>query len=228
MARTLASMRAEVRQRADMENDDDLVTDSEIDAFIKASTRTLTRALVARGLLSQAGPGVTSQTTALVAGQDTYFGLETYAVVGVDVDYGNGFVPLRRLPWAERGRGTDQWRRHGTSLRYVLVDNGLGVLNVMLDPAPEQAGTLRVWYTSIVVVTGSGPEFDDTTGLDEFIVCDAAAKCLEKEGSDAAHLYRRCAIVLDDLAVAADKDQGEPPRIQDTERPDWDLYGWTD
>ncbi len=215
MARTLASMRTEVRRRSDMEADDSFVTDAEVDAFIAASARALVRKLASYGLPASTFSGVATQTTALVSGQATYFTLEPAYVVAVDVDHGLGYRPVRRLPHGERG-GHDlltSWR--GSPLRYTIVDQGAGSTSVELDPAPTEAGTLRVRYVAAVTITGSGAEFWDNQGLDEWIVCDAAMKCLEKEGSDTSALRARRDEITDDLRAIGDMDGNEPPKIAD-------------
>ena len=64
---------------------------------------------------------------------------------------------------------------------------------LLLDPAPDAEYTVTVYYIPFPpdLTTNANQNLLGYYGLQEYVVCDAAAKCLEKEETDARHLWAR-------------------------------------
>jgi hypothetical protein len=129
--------------------------------------------------------------------------LDIYKILGVSANIDGRLRPLRRFAVheIERLNDTPGWSGYGL-VRYQFSTNvnkagdygGGQYRQVSFTPVPSAAHTVVIYYVpSPVVSVGGGATFRflHYAHWDEYIVVDAAAKILEKEESDAGHLYGR-------------------------------------
>lgn len=238
--RTLADLVTQVRRRADMENTT-FVTDEEIEQYVQDAMGDLWDILIEAAGPEHFTSSLSITTTAGVA----QYQLDT-DIAGMGVGY--TFEPLRiyktiALEILEEG----QYRPLSPGGFYSRPDSALPfdsqhaeyfltssqdeggyqkrVLN--LRPTPQAAYSLRLLYIPIpmeLLSVGSdmgGMTFQSFTGWDEFIITDAAAKCLEKEESDSRPLLSRRANAEARIrlhAMSMNQESGGRVRNVDAER----------
>ena len=181
MSITLAEIRVQSRQRADMENST-LVSDSELNSFINNSIAEL------HDVLSEAYGSeyfVKSTTGSIVDGTEDYaLPSDLYEVRGVDVRIGtDNWLNVRRFNFNERNRfqSFNVWDVFGLSTaRYRVVGN-----NLKFSPVPDRAAEYRLWYVPLATkLVNDGDSLNDFNAYSEYVIVDAAIKMLQKEESD--------------------------------------------
>ncbi len=191
MARTqtLAQLRTRVRERCDMENST-FISDAEMNRYIDQSYATLFSKLVdATPDMYIREATITGATdTADYALPDDFYG--TYAIEQV---MGSGYNPLTRIDSSEAylyeaGSGGNACAYHYTATS--SADQAAS--KVRLIPTPVTGETYRHKYIYAPTVLDSDAEIvDGVAGWEEWIVLDAAIKCLAKEESSTAILERQ-------------------------------------
>lgn len=229
-ARTLAQLRASVRQRADIEGVT-TYTDPEIDGYINDSIADLHRKLVRAW-----EDDYTDETTfATVVGQEAYdlSGVGPLHVRAVELLVGASAKPRPLDRWNFTNRSEyDRGTNGGRPAAYRLV--GLEAIRIL--PVPDAVHTIRVWYvpgpTTLVLDTD---EYDGRSGFEEYVVADAAIKVGIKEEADVRALVaERAQALADIMATAKVKDANRPDTVLDVESaqarashhsryPEWDL-----
>jgi len=186
MAKNLSYLRDQVRQKADIENDGQHVSDTEVDAYINDSIRRLHSGLV---------DGTDGQLFAKNAGVLTKIGTYSYQLpsdfsqlVSVDVKHGTNYIrSIQSDPqdYAQltqlTGRSLYQERNH--FLRWSL-EQGRGELFIF--PEPTNTSDVAVQYVppapklSLDTDTLTWPDF-----WHQWVVFDAAVQCLNKAENQA-------------------------------------------
>ena len=94
--------------------------------------------------------------------------------------------------------------------------------NLVFSPQPEGVTNVRVWYIptaqqfSSATPATSTTTFDDYNGYAEYVVVDAAIKCLQKEESDVSVLRAQKVEMRRRIEEAADnRDAGSPLSVTD-------------
>ena len=94
--------------------------------------------------------------------------------------------------------------------------------NIVFTPQPDAIHSVRVWYIptaqqfSSTTPATSTTTFDDINGYAEYVVLDAAMKCLQKEESDVSVLYAQKKDMKRRIEEAADnRDAGSPLSVSD-------------
>ncbi len=222
-SRTLANLRSDVRQRADMVNSG-FCSDSEINEYINQSIAELYDLL-----LTSYGDDyyTTSATLSWLANTDTlptpsdFYKLSTLEYSDSDRRY-----PLDRLAFADlrKRRRSAGWSTSSLP-RYSLVG---GVF--VVDRVPTSNQTLTCWYVPAPLrLANDSDTFDGISGWEEYVVCDAAAKCLEKEESDASALLSRKLMLKQRIEQASPtRDTGNPPTVRDVYRSTLDWWDCDD
>lgn len=209
---TLAEIRTRARQRADMQ-DSTFVTDSELNGYISASYAVLYERLVLSGIAYFES----TQTINVVAGTNLYALPSNHmSTVGVDWVRSSGkFLPLRRLMVRERDTFQEPAER---AVAYRLVGN-----SIQLYPDPSSAQTYRhIYVPAPADLTLDTDTVDGVSGWEEFIVNDAARKCLMKEESDTSALEREIDRNLSRLDEARlNRYVADAPRIGDEDDRDF-------
>lgn len=213
---TLAQLRTAVRQRADMVNST-FITDSELNGYINNSIAELYDLI-----LQKYGNDyfVSSSNFNLVSGTDSYtLPADFLKLIGVDLALAsNDFITLKPFMFSERNRYTSTSLRgyYGASFyRYRLRGN-----NIIFNPIPNVTNQITVWYVPRpTTLTSDSDTFDGYNGWEEYVIVDAAIKCLQKEESDVSVLLaQKKALEVRIEEAAGNRDAGFSPRIVDTRR----------
>jgi hypothetical protein len=209
MILTLAQIRTQARQRADMEISQ-FVTDSELTNYVNSSIAELYDILVSRFedyyILD------TPQTVANGASELT-IPADFYKLKGLDYDVGGGqYETVRSFQFVERNETFDPGFGTLPRMRYRVLGSV-----IKLTPPEFAPGNYRIWYiprfTPLVL---DADTFDGINGWTEYVVVDCAIKMLNKEESDASAFREQKQKLLDRIeAMAADRDAGEPQTIVD-------------
>ena len=219
---------ARVRQRADME-DNLFVSDVEVQTYINAGIAELHDLLV-----QTYGQDyyVSSKTFNTAADKDTYPINDStsteninitdfYKLRGVDAKInGSDYFTIRPFNFNERNlyNNWGTWSLLGlTNVRYRMVGG-----NVVFTPTPDGVTAVRIWYipTAQQFTAGtpstSTDTYDDINGYAEYVVIDAAIKCLQKEESDVSVLLKQKADMKRRIEEAANnRDAGHPISVSD-------------
>lgn len=220
--RTMANLIADVRLRADNQ----VFADADITEFINQSIADFTDMLVVNDGASYFQKEVTFTTTANVATVSlASVASDFYKVVGVWWQISSGFAPIKRYSQMESEAIVPSagWFYNGSV--WYNIEAG----NIRFVPTPLTAHTIKLKYIPYavrIVSGGAGDPLDGVNGWEEWVIVDAALKCLEREGADPQELQplmarrdRKEQRILE----AIERDQSEPARIQDVVaiRNDW-------
>lgn len=190
--RTLGNLRADVRQRADLVSSQ-FVTDAEVNENINQSIAELYDLIVSiRGsdYFEKVAPTITTTSNVGLYALPPDF----YQLIRVEANLSGFIVPLLAFTQAE----------HGVLSQYP-VQSGQSII-VKYVPLP-----LRL--------VSDADTFDGFGGWEEYVVVDAAMKCLEKEESDTGALALRLAKMTARIQnMAPNRDGWQPSRRQDMRR----------
>lgn len=187
-SRSLSDLVEQVRQRSDMEHSE-FVSDSEIATYVQASWGELYDLII-----SECGPQHFVAFDVYTQGTDDP-AVDYYKVIEVNVKDEGRWIPVqpRNFPGLDRGDG-----KVAHSLRaveYTVTSDASRVRSITFLPSLPDGTEVMVTYVPLpwsIDNTASGV-LQGFSGWEEYVVCDAAAKCLEKEESNAQHLYMRTA-----------------------------------
>lgn len=217
---SLAQLILAVRQRADMEHST-FVADTELTSYINQSLFELYDLLVEK----YGADYYTDSSTITTDGTNERFAMPAtlYKLMGVDllISGGNSYITLKPFMMSERNRFTfaNTQATFGTlsNLRYRMSGGYL-----WLTPKPAAGQTLRIWFVPrMAPLADPSDEFDGFSGWTEYVIVDAAIKCLQKEESDCGLLMAQKEGLIKRIEVAAaDRDVGSPKRVADTQSVD--------
>jgi hypothetical protein len=223
---TLAQLRTAIRQRADMVNST-FISDAELNSYINQSYFELYDLLVQKygdnyyvASPLQFDCDGSSQQYALPNGTN-YDGADPfYKLLGVDLQLGNqqdSFVTLKPFNFSDRNRyavPNFQSFYGVTNLRYRLNGD-----NIWFTPIPASNQTIQVWYVPrLTQLTDDADTCDGISGWTEYIICDAAIKCLTKEESDpSVFMAQKQALIQRIEAAAENRDAANPATVADTQ-----------
>lgn len=219
---TLSSIRTQARQRADMVNSS-FVTDSELNGYINNSAAELYDLLV-----QKFGNDYYLSTSNITAdGTNDQFSLPTdfYKLVGVEIQVtGNDWITLRPFMFQERNRYSTAISRtiYGvTDIRYRVQGS-----NMRFAPIPTANQVFRLWYVPVITTLVSDSDtLDGVNGYEEYVIVDAAIKCLQKEETDCSVLLTQKQALIKRVEEAAEnRDSGGGDRISDVRRTDYDRF----
>lgn len=225
MARTrrLEDMRNEVRDRADIENSQH-ITDAQINRYINQSGAALHAILVEHcedefielfsGTTSAASGNLTSISLGAVPEESN----GAYKIVAVELEVSGRRRHIERWSWQTHGALIDQSNSGSLDFRYRWVSYTLQII-------PGCPTATPYWVYAIppfVDLTDDDDTLDGRDGWEEWIVIDAAVKCLLKEESDTRPLVAERTEVLERVkSQMKARDFARPDRVQDTERRSW-------
>lgn len=219
---TLAELRTATRQRADMVNSQ-FVSDIELNGYINQSYFELYDLLI-----QKYGDNyfVANPYQFVTDGQNNFFNLpgDFYKLLGVDLALGStldSFVTIRPFNFADRNRyavPNFQSFYGVTNLRYRLNANKL-----WLTPIPGQGQTIQLWYVPrLTTLAADADTCDGISGWTEYIIIDAAIKCLQKEESDVSVLMAQKAAMIERINNAAEnRDAANPATVADSQYTDF-------
>lgn len=218
--KTLAQLRTAARQRADMENST-FVSDTELTDYVNQSYFELYDLLV-----QKFGDDyfVATPHTATTTSSETYdLPTDLYKLLGVDIGSTGNFIALKPFTFSERNLRSGVAVRQ--NLRYRLRGSSL-----WLTPAPAAGQTLRLWYVPrLTPLSADADTADGVSGWTEYLICDAAIKCLQKEESDVSVLMaQKMALIKRIEAAAENRDAGSPAVVSDSQNMGLTLGYFTD
>lgn len=223
MAITLLELRNKTRERADQENSS-FVSDSELNGYINSSAAELWDLLL-EAYGSNYGVTTPYQFTT-VSGQNMYDLPENfYDLIGVDVKFDdNKWQTVDKFNFNERNRYQDlgTWTVLGLpSIRYRIVGN-----KIMFSPTPDASTQIQIWYRPVsTILVNDSDELDDLNQYSEYIITDAAIKCMQKEESDVSILAaQKQALAQRIIDKAENRDASKPNSVTDIYAEDDDWY----
>lgn len=225
MAYSLTQLRTLVLQRADMVNSQfiDDAAAGELDSYINDSYEELWDLLVTTYGSEYFVQVACGTTTASCSAMD--LPSDFYKLVAVFWEKSSTDRPRLRAfsfaDWVYKPGAT--WQT--TEPRYRLAHNSL-----IYDPIPDAEYSLEVWYVPQCVRLTEDSHTLKVPAWGEYVIVDAARKCLIKEQSDTAGVdTSKAALIARIQAAAPPRDLGEAPGIIDARGLDEDdhrAWGW--
>jgi len=226
MTVTLASLRTQARQRADMENSN-FVTDSELNQYINSSIAELHDLFLSQ---PDSDYNVMQYTFSIVDNQDQYdLPADFYKLRGVDLALNQGastrYLTLKPFNFNERNRNSDLpfnfiW---GPALRYRLVGN-----KIVFTPIPSGSYSIQLWYVPLAqTLSADGDILNDLNAFSEYVVVDAAIKMRLKEESDVTILEKmKSDMRARIIEMSQNRDAGASDTISDVQAEN-QFFDWT-
>jgi hypothetical protein len=217
MSTTLLNMRERVRARADMKNSS-FVEDDELTQYINSSYQELYDLLVAS---FEDYYTATPLSINITSGNSFDLPVDFYKLRGVDGKLdNNNFFTLQPFNFAERNvnrQGLGIINSNIWYTQYRIVGN-----KILITPEDNATGNYRLWYIPRCPILVSDIDtLDGINGWEEYVVVDAARKCLAKEESDTSGLVQDKEMLRKRIeAMAARRDAGMPKTITDVFRID--------
>jgi len=222
---TESALVARVRQRADME-ENYFVSDVEVQTYINAGLAELHDLLIQTYGQDYYISNSTFTTTSGVYSYaiSSNIGADFYKLRGVDAKL-NGSIWSTLIPFNFNERNLNQegtlsniWGLSNT--RYRLVGE-----NLVFSPTPTSGIEIKIWYIPTTqqfnssTPASSSTTFDDINGYAEYVIIDAAIKCLQKEESDVQVLFAQKTAMKRRIEEAANnRDAGSPLSVSDVYR----------
>lgn len=218
--RTLAQLRTEVRQTADMENADAYLDNDEVDRYVNEAITELWDLLLEVHGQEWYLEEYTFTTTAGTA-EYTIDDSETaafYILKGVDIEIDENRYPLSPYNLLNRnlnGKGKPSWYRLKGN---VNKDTGVYTKKIRLQPKPDSAYTIHLLYVpSAPTLDDDADVWDGHNGWEEYIVVTAAIRVRIKEESDTEQLELRKAQLEQRIRnLAGDRDFATTEIVTDT------------
>lgn len=212
MAITLLELRTQTRQRADQEKSR-FVTDAELNSYINSSIAEL-KDLLLEAYGSEYGV-IAPYSFSTVSGTSQY-ALPTgfYELKGIDVEIQTGqWHDIDKFNFNERNKFQNQgsWSDVAT-VRYRLIGD-----TIMFSPTPDSVVAVRVWYIPVATkLVADADSLDDLNAYSEYVITDAAIKCMQKEESDVTVLVmQKDALRKRIVDKAANRDANKPSSVTD-------------
>jgi hypothetical protein len=210
----LAQLRDEVRRRADMEHTQ-FVTDDELNVQINQSYSQLYDILVSRF-----EDYYSSKVTVTIGSGSTFQApADMYKVRGLDYSLGgNEYLTLTKFNFQERNLAARTFNRIAYGER--LITYRLMGQTFYIEPEDQATGTYRLWYIPrYTPLVSDSDEMGDVLDFEDYVIVDAAIKCIVKEESDPSALMAiNKATEQRIVNMAANRDAGSPERVTDVSR----------
>lgn len=208
---TLAELIDEVRRRADMEHTQ-FVKDDELTSLINLSYGELYDLLVSRF-----EDYYSSQVTVSVTSGNTFpMPADLYKIRGLDFSIAtNDWLTVRKFNFAERNvrsRVTNRLIYGIRRLTYRLMGD-----TFYIQPEDQATGTYRLWYIPrFERLVNPTDIMGDVLDFEEYVIVDAAIRCLVKEESDPSALMAIKAELKNRIInMANNRDAEGPERVAD-------------
>ena len=226
---SLLQLRTAVRQRADIVNNTAFFPDVELNSYINMSIAELYDLLIQK----YGNNYFVQESQFSTDGASDVFALppDFFKGLGVDLIYNdvpNGRITLRPYNFADRNRlvypNAQVTFGLMSNLRYRFEGS-----NIKFIPLPSAGQKISIWYIPRVKwLSADTDTCDGISGWLEYVIVDAAIKCLQKEESDCTVLMAQKAALIERIESAAEnRDAGFPATVQDTTRRGQDgSWGW--
>jgi len=224
---TLQYIRTMAKQRADRVNSQ-FVTDTEWNSYINASYKELYDLLI-----QKYGDDyyVASTYTWTTDGSSVLYPLPAdfyknlLVEVALNPQDNNSWITLRTFQRIQQNLWNypNVYTFYGiTNLRYRIDGNYLHIV-----PISTAGQTLRMWYAPRPAKLVQDTQIvDGVSGWEEYIIIDAARKCLAKEESDTTFLLNEKAALIARIESAAEnRNASDPERVSDSRMRN---FAWSD
>lgn len=232
---TLLELRTAVRQRADMQNQsgdytNSFIPDSELNSYVNQSYFELYDLLVAAYnedyYIAPFYYFVTDGVTQLYPLPDDLYKLCNVSVQVTSAVANAAWWTLKPFMMGEVNKyavPNTQLYFGITNLRYRIQGN-----QIWLNPMPQANQTIRLIYTPRMTTLNSDSDtLQGISGWDEYVIVDAAIKCLQKEESDVSVLMaQKMALMKRIEAMANNRDIGFPHTVVDSQASN-SFYPWS-
>ena len=216
LTQTLAELREQARQYADMESSG-FISDAEANRYVNLGLAQLWHLLVSTDIDRYASSTevVSSPGSFEYPLPDDFAQLRAVELLdrsGAET----GYRLLRYSIGEGHSDGSFPTLGDGAGLRYTLYGQGVDGAGTRLRFSANPCGrAFRIWYVqSPPRLTADGDSFDGVAGWEEWAVLWAAEQMLAKEESDPSSLIRRRAEMTSRIqAVASRRDAGQAPQI---------------
>lgn len=218
---TLAELKEQSRQRADMENSE-FISDSELTSYINASLAELHDLLIA----SYCDDYMMEEYNFASDGTLSYaLPADFYKLRGVDVKRGptGQWATVKRFNFNRRNEQQNAYAWNLLGLPYI--EYRLVGSNLRFNRTPDNELNFRIFYhPRLAKLAADTDAYDDVNGFAEYVVVDVAIKMLQKEESDVSVLMaQKEALKQRITAMAANRDANEPASITDVYSEDTEI-----
>lgn len=218
---TLAELKEQSRQRADMENSE-FVSDSELTSYINASLAELHDLLIASycdDYMMEEYIFVSDTTLQYTLPSDFY------KLRGVDVRRGDTgqWATVKRFNFNRRNEQQNAYAWNLLGLPYI--EYRLVGSKIRFNRTPDAQLQFRIFYhPKLEKLVADVDSYDDVNGFAEYVVVDVATKMLQKEESDVTVLMaQKEALRQRIIAMAANRDANEPASVTDVYAEDTEI-----
>jgi hypothetical protein len=218
---TLAEIKAQARQRADMENSE-FVSDTELTTYINASIAELHDLMIA----SYSDDYYIEEYIFTSTGDLNYaLPADFYKLRGVDVRRGptGQWATVKRYNFNRRNEQQNAYAWNLLGLPYI--EYRMVGSNLRFNRTPDLELQFRLWYHPVAVKLASdADQYDDVNGYIEYVVTDAAIKMMQKEESDVSVLLgQKEALRQRIISMAANRDANESASVTDIYAEDTEI-----
>lgn len=184
MSITLAQLKSQARDRADMTNSQ-FVSDSELVNYINGSIAELHDLLIAA---YDNDYYITEYTFNTVSGTDSYaLPNDFYKLRGIDSKIGTDqWFTLQPFNFNERNSKNDlvAYLAYDNNFRYRIMGS-----EVVFSPVPQGIYSIKLWYIPVATkLTSDSDTLNDLNQFSEYVIVDAAIKMTNKEEADVSVL----------------------------------------
>lgn len=184
MSITLAQLKSQARDRADMTNSQ-FVSDSELVNYINGSIAELHDLLIAA---YDNDYFITEYSFNTAANTASYaLPADFYKLRGVDTRIGSDqWFTIQPFNFNERNSQNElvTYLAYGNNFRYRLVGS-----NITFTPVPTSVYSIKMWYIPVATKLSSDSDvLSDLNQFSEYVIVDAALKMAAKEEADVSVL----------------------------------------
>lgn len=184
MSITLAQLKSQARDRADMVNSQ-FVSDNELVNYINGSIAELHDLLIAA---YDNDYFITEYTFSTVSGTDSYaLPADFYKLRGIDSRVGaDQWFTLQPFNFNERNSKNEllSYLAYGNNFRYRIMGSDL-----IFSPVPQGVYSIKLWYIPVATKLSSDSDtLNDLNQFSEYVIVDAAIKMANKEEADVSVL----------------------------------------
>lgn len=225
---TLAEIRLQARQRADMVQNE-FIEDAELTSYVNASLAELHDLLIAAYneeyyMESVEFDSDGTQSYALPNGTNYSGAGKFYKLRGVDCRInGDTWSNVKRFNFNKRNADQNNFAYNllgNPFLEYRLVGS-----TIRFNRIPDDGTQFRVWYHPCLErLVDDADEYDDVNGFVEYVIVDCAIKMLQKQEDDVSIFLAQKEALKQRIAdMAANRDANEPESVSDIYAEDADI-----
>jgi hypothetical protein len=207
---TLSELREKVRERADQQNSQ-FITEPELSGYINNSYAELYDILISKFQDYYCKDPVSFSLTSL-----NYYPIpaDLYKIRGIDVMVGANWATVFPFNFIERNTYVSFNR---PILKYPKVKYRLMGQKLIFTPADQAPGDYQLWYIPrYTPLSADSDILSDVMDYEEYVIVDAAIKCMIKEETDpSALLMIKQGLKQRIEGMASNRDSGMPQTISD-------------